>query len=165
MTPRRPEDSDDQDEAGRLYWRSLTSATGPDGERSAEQDRLLHLAAERGSADAQQSLGAFYATGDWTGPKDLTAAVRWYRLAAAQGNAAAQFDLGWMRLAGEGEPADIAEGVRWLEEADRNGHRDAADFLAGCYADGSYGIPRDAGRAARWAERAAQVRARLDTRA
>ena len=37
----------------------------------------------------------------------------WYRLAAEQGHAAAQFSLGNMYDEGEGVPEDAAEAVRW----------------------------------------------------
>ena len=43
-------------------------------------------AAEQGDAVAQAALGFSYATGDGV-PQDDGEAVRWYRLAAAQGNA------------------------------------------------------------------------------
>ena len=58
-----------------------------------------------------------YATGDWSGPKDLAEAARWYRLAAEKGEAESQYDLGFMLLLGEGGPKNTEEGVMWLERA------------------------------------------------
>ena len=42
-------------------------------------------------------------------PEDDIEAVRWYRLAAEQGNANAQFNLGTMYDTGEGVPEDDIE--------------------------------------------------------
>jgi TPR repeat protein len=67
--------------------------------------------------NAQRELGAAYATGDWSGPKDLVEAARWYRLAAEKGNARSQCDLGFMLLLDEGEPKNTEEGLMWIERA------------------------------------------------
>ena len=48
--------------------------------------------AKQGYADAQNKLGWMYVTGKGV-PEDATTAVKWYRLAAEQGNAAAQSNL------------------------------------------------------------------------
>jgi TPR repeat protein len=72
-------------------------------ETNSELDRLLLRAGQLGSVNAQRELGAMYATGDWSGPKDLVEAARWYRLAAEKGDARSQYDLGFMLLLGEGE--------------------------------------------------------------
>jgi len=45
--------------------------------------------AEQGVASAQYNLGAMYANGDGV-PENVAEAVKWYRLAAEQGNASAQ---------------------------------------------------------------------------
>ena len=39
-------------------------------------------------------------------PKSIKTAVKWYTLAAKQGNAGAQFNLGWMYGKGQGIPQD-----------------------------------------------------------
>ena len=53
--------------------------------------------------------------------KDHAEAVRWYRLAAAQGHAAAQFNLGHMLHRGQGVAQDYAEAVRWYRLAAAQG--------------------------------------------
>ena len=45
--------------------------------------------------------------------QDWGEAVRWYRLAADQGRADAQYNLGVMYTRGESVPKDDAETVRW----------------------------------------------------
>lgn len=100
--------------------------------------------------NAQRSLGAAYATGDWTGPRDLVEAARWYRLAAEKGHAASQYDLGFMILLGEGEPKNIDEGLKWLKRAGEQGEFFAFRLLVDCYEDGFCGVPLDAAQAAIW---------------
>ncbi len=58
-------------------------------------------------------------------PEDDAEAVRWYRLAADQGNATAQFNLGVMYDTGRGVPQDDAEAVRWYRLAADQGDADA----------------------------------------
>jgi hypothetical protein len=87
-----------------------------------------------------------YATGDWSGPKDLVEAARWYRLAAEQGHAESQYDLGFMLLLGEGGHKNTEEGLMWLERAGDFAFR----LLVDCYENGYCGVPVDATKAARW---------------
>ena len=51
--------------------------------------------AEDGDAEAQNDLGVMYGNGEGV-PQDYKEAVKWYRLAAEQGVAAAQYNLGGM---------------------------------------------------------------------
>ena len=57
--------------------------------------------AEQGNADAQNNVGWMYAEGNGVPQNDRTA-VKWYTLAANQGLALAQFNLGVMSYAGKG---------------------------------------------------------------
>ena len=54
-------------------------------------------------------------------PEDDVEAVRWYRLAAEQGLALAQYNLGVMYDNGEGVPEDDVEAVRWYRLAAEQG--------------------------------------------
>ena len=49
--------------------------------------------------------------------QDDAEAVRWYRLAADQGHAKAQYNLGVMYDNGDGVPQDYAEAVSWYRLA------------------------------------------------
>ena len=82
-------------------------------------------------------------------PEDDAEAVRWYRLAAEQGHAAAQFTLGNMYDEGEGVPEDDAEAVRWYRLAAEQGHA-AAQFNLGNMYTGGGGVPKDAVTAYVW---------------
>ena len=55
--------------------------------------------------------------------KDEAEAVRWYRLAADQGHAEAQYFLGIMYADGRGVSKDEAEAVRWYRLAGGPGSR------------------------------------------
>src|SRR5438552_18324487 len=99
-------------------WFLATRQTHPP---NPEFERLLLRAGQLGSVHAQRELGVMCATGDWSGPKDLAEAARWYRLAAEKGNAESQYDLGFMLLLGEGKPKNTEEGVMWLDRAGKLG--------------------------------------------
>ena len=70
------------------------------------------------------TLENMYATGRGV-PEDDAEAVRWYRLAAEQGYAGAQNNLGIMYATGRGVPEDDAEAVRWYRMAAEQGEADA----------------------------------------
>ena len=82
-------------------------------------------------------------------PKDDAEAVRWYRLAAAQGYALAQLNLGLMYANGEGVPEDDAEAVRWYRLAAEQGYATAQFNLGLMYANGE-GVPEDDVTAYAW---------------
>jgi TPR repeat protein len=87
---------------------------------------------------------------------DRTEAVRWFRLAAAQGNAKAQNYLGVCYLNGEGVAVDHAEAVRWFRLAAEQGYATAQLNLGVCYCDGD-GVAVDHAEAVRWYRLAAAL--------
>ena len=77
----------------------------------------------QGHAKAQTRLGVMYDTGKGVAQDDVEA-VAWYRQAAEQGIAEAQYWLGYIlaRSAGNGGvPEDDAEAVRWYRRAAEQG--------------------------------------------
>ena len=54
-------------------------------------------------------------------PKNDREAVKWYRLAAEQGVAAAQYNLGLMYDNGDGVPENDREAVKWYRLAAEQG--------------------------------------------
>ena len=76
-----------------------------------------------------------YATGRGV-LKDEAEAVRWYRLAADQGDADAQLNLGVMYDNGRGVLKDEAEAVRWYRLAADQGDAAAQFNLGNMYAKG-----------------------------
>ena len=69
-------------------------------------------------------------------PQDYAEAVKWYRLAADQGYASAQSNLGIMYDEGRGVPQDYAEAVKWYRLAADQGDADAQINLGSMYANG-----------------------------
>ncbi len=88
-------------------------------------------------------------------PKDYEEAVRWYRLAAEQGYARAQFYLGSMYQTGRGVPKDYKVALRWYKLAAVQGHAEAQFYLGTMYQNGR-GVPKDYNVAARWHKLAAE---------
>ena len=70
-------------------------------------------------------LTILYANGQGV-PQDYKAAVRWYRLAAEQGHAGAQVNLGGMYKTGKGVTKDYVHAYTWYSIAAANGYDDAA---------------------------------------
>ena len=70
-------------------------------------------------------------------PQNYAEAARWYRLAADQGSATAQHDLGVMYHFGQGVPQNYAEAVRWYRLAADQGYADAQHGL-GLMTQGPY---------------------------
>ena len=130
-----------------VYWSSHLYRDG------TERDALLLKAGELGSLEGQRDLGALYATGHWTGPRDAVRAAEWYRRAAERGHADAQYNLGFMYLLGEGVPANPVEGLRWLRLAADQEEESSFRLLADLYRNGYHGVPLDPGEAALWDER------------
>jgi uncharacterized protein len=76
-------------------------------------------------------------------------AMKWYRLAADQGLAVAQFGLAAHYASGEGVPQNDAEVMKWLRLAADQGY-DSAQFILGTkYAEGQ-GVPKDDVQAHMW---------------
>ena len=58
-------------------------------------------------------------------PQNYAEAVRWYRKAAAQGNAYAQYYLGLCYQKGQGVEIDVPRAYAWFQLAADHGHEDA----------------------------------------
>jgi TPR repeat protein len=74
-------------------------------------------------------VGACYKFGYGGVAKDYAEAVQLYRLAAAQGHALAQNNLGYMFSKGQGVAQDRAEAIRWYRLAAAQGHAQAKTNL------------------------------------
>jgi TPR repeat protein len=77
-------------------------------------------------------------------------AVEWYRKAAEQGNAHAQFCLGVTYSTGEGGIKYSVKAMEWLRKAAEQGHGDAQYYLGNGYAEGGEGVPKDEIEALAW---------------
>ena len=71
-----------------------------------------------------------------------------------EGDASAQFNLGFMYANGRGLPQDDAEAVKWYRKAAEQGHALAQSNLGVMYRDG-LGVPQDDALAHMWFDLAA----------
>lgn len=89
---------------------------------------LLQRAAAMGHPRAMRRLGDRFTRGDGV-EKNHEVALRWWRNAAAAGDVDAMANL--ICLARSGDPAEVAEGRRWLELAASHGQPYAVHTLRG----------------------------------
>lgn len=117
--------------------------------------RELRSAAEGGDPIAQFCLGNRYYSEWHKDPARDTEALKWFRLAADQGNARAEERLGQLYYEGRGEPQDYVQAAAWFRKAAEHGDRGAQQRLAQMYHDGK-GLSADAEEAKKWRAAAAQ---------
>jgi TPR repeat protein len=86
---------------------------------------------------------------------DSVEAVNWYRKAAAQGVAVAQYELGLCYSKGEGVTKDAVEAAKWYRKAAEQRFAPAQYKLGMCYYDG-FGVIKDAVEAVKWSRKAAE---------
>ena len=87
--------------------------------------------------------------------KDYNQAVYWYRKAAEQGNATAQFNLGVFYASGYGVNKDYYQAVYWYKRAAEQGNMYAQCNLGVCYESG-IGVNKDIEQAVFWYRKAAE---------
>lgn len=86
---------------------------------------LLNTAALLNHVGAQRDLGYCLYTGLGVPQKDMKEAAYWYRRAAKQGDAKAQWNLALCYLAGEGVRKNSGVAKRWLKAAASKGYKKA----------------------------------------
>lgn len=111
--------------------------------RSPSLESLYH-SAEQGDSESQRQLGHRHAQA-----RNFPEAVKWYRLAAKQGDMKAIMVLADMYSDGRGVQQDNAEAVIWYEMAANQGNLRAQYALGTMYVLGQ-GIPRDYTLAYKW---------------
>lgn len=111
--------------------------------------------AEKGDAQAQTELGRIYFLGQRGVAVDKAEGVKWFRRAAEQNYAEAQFIFGLCCEKGEGVAKDAVEAAKWHRQAAEQNHADAQNSLGNCYA-GGFGVTKDEAEAIKWYRRAAE---------
>ena len=109
--------------------------------------------ARRGLARCQVVLANQYRSGKGV-PKDLAEAVRWYRKAADQGDAAGQHELGTMLDAGLGIAKDEAQATALFRKAADQGYARSQNRVGLVYERGT-GVPVNLPLAVEWFRKAA----------
>ncbi|MDO9236242.1 MAG: tetratricopeptide repeat protein [Aquabacterium sp.] len=131
---------------------TLAPETVRDWEQKARSGDLL----------AQNVMGIAYKCGIGV-KQDHALSIKWFRQAAKQGEADAQFNLGRL-YAGEVDgaykkaraaPANDAEALKWYLSSAEQGHTQAQVKLGTLYAKGSNKVPRDPIQGYKWMSLAA----------
>ena len=169
-------DVDAQYMLGELYYTDLIPGAG-----EIDAVKCWEIAASHGHIEAQYRLGKVYYDYDnrtqlessqieailWYGEHralfpelfeqevkpDNKKAVEWFKEAAKQGHANAQYDLG-IHYYIDTEEKDYGKAKEWLEKAADQGHVEAQYTLGEIYATGK-GISQDYAKAVEWFEKAA----------
>ncbi len=131
-------------------------ARAPDLPPSQPPERVIPYLdrAQAGDPVAQYNIAVLYARGEDGLDQDYRSAASWFREAAANGNLAAQFNLGVIHERGFGVEADMEQAVAWYRRAAERNYAAAEYNLALAYAEGR-GTVRDPVAAAGWYQRAA----------
>ena len=101
-------------------------------------------------SEVQFRLGVYFYS-----KKDYQEAVKWYRKAAEQGLAEAQYNLGLCYEGGDGVKKDYQEAVKWWRKAAEQGLAEAQYNLGLCYYNGN-GVEKDYQEAVKWWRKAAE---------
>jgi TPR repeat protein len=112
--------------------------------------------AEKGDAESQWRMGVYYA--QWALPvgaeSNLVKALVWYRKAADQNFAKAEYNLGNFYSLGRVVEQNPAEAVKWYRKAADQNFANAENNLALCYANGR-GVETNMAESVKWYRKAA----------
>ena len=103
----------------------------------------------------QFKMGCDYYYGDNGKNKTYEIAIKWFHMAAEQGYASAQYNLGVCYEYGHGVPQDYKMAVKWYLEAAKQEDKTAQYNLGICYFNG-HGVTQDYGEAVKWFRLAAE---------
>jgi len=146
----------------RLGWLLLFLLGGAALQLAAQQSEAdlkllaeIRAKAEKGDAQAQFELGYAFSFGNLAVAKDEVEAVKWYRKAAEQNLAQAQYNLGVSYANGLGVAKDEAQAVSWYRKAADQNLAQAQFNLGLRYANGQ-GVAKDEAEAVKWYRKAAE---------
>ena len=138
-----------------LALAALAASTGARAQSDDEVERAFAAARRRANAGdvvAQFSLGSLL----YYGSKDTAQAVDWFRRAAAQAYAPAEFQMGLIYDFGFGVVQSDSEALAWYRKAATHGSAPGQRTLADFYRKGR-SVPADPAEALRWYQRAAEA--------
>ena len=120
---------------------------------NAEALATLHSKAENGDAKAQCTLGKIYQGNQVYPPpvmkRNYDESVRWYLMAAKQGDIEAENALGWLYHFGNNGKQDDAEAMKWFRKAAEQGDEKAPASIGAMYLNG-WGVKQDYAEAVKW---------------
>lgn len=116
--------------------------------------KLYVQAAELNYIPAQVAMGEFADSAQF-----YEEAVGWFLMAAMQGNAAGQYNLARMYLAGNGIEKDESKALYWFRRSADKKFVPAIEILVGAFQSGLYGLKVDLDQAKSWDAKASRYRA------
>lgn len=129
----------------------VAGSSAPNEVPAVSEREALLARARAGDFKAQHDLAVALAN---NAVPDYAEAAVWFREAAINGVANAQYNLGVLHETGTGVPADATRALLWYHSAAEQGHPLAQYNLGVLYAAGR-GIPQSYAEAGRWFRRAA----------
>ncbi|MEW6304565.1 MAG: tetratricopeptide repeat protein [Verrucomicrobiota bacterium] len=142
-----------------LLWLACLFASAQSPEPGSEQFiKQLRENAKRGDANAQHSLGFYYAIGNpHLGKPSMKEALSWYKKAAEQGLPEAAYKVGFCYeyAVGVSRP-DLPEAAKWYRIAADKGVPEAQYKMGLFQATGQAGLPRNSDVAFVWFRKAAE---------
>ena len=129
-------------------------------EESVAEESSPQFLPERTKPTWEQNFSEMYDIGEqyYKGEgvsQDETEAVRWWLMAAEEGDPRALYGLGVAYLNGRGVAKDVTEAARWYMLAAEVGYPKAQNTIGVCYKNGT-GVKKDFAEAVKWYRLAAQ---------
>jgi len=123
-------------------WQHISELAAYHTDKTLSREyRFIRVEAEAGRDRAMYSLGLMYAQGNGV-RQDANEAIKWFRRAADQGNAGAQYIMG-AEMNRKTITPDASEARRWLRKAADQGEVHAQLELGSMYANGQGGRQDD----------------------
>ena len=117
---------------------------------ASKERNELQIKAESGDTEAQKEFAALQIRNG-----NDADAFKWFRKAANQGDAEAQYEVGLCYANGIGVVQDCVESVIWFRKSAEQGDAEAQVALGSCYMRGE-GVVRDFNEAMKWYQKAAK---------
>ena len=149
--------SKDENKAAQLFEQAAKSGYAPARDNLAALTGTAAPQAAQSPAPSEKALGASGFLERGVGAlkaNNYAEAAEWFKKAADQGLANAQFNLGVAYLFGNGVPRDYGQAAEWFRKAADQGYASAQYKLGRMYVNGD-GVARDYGQAASWYRKAA----------
>ena len=126
-----------------------------DEEKRKAEEKRRQEAEEIERRKIQEDAEVHYNKGlEYYNKKEYSESVKWFKKAAEQGNAKAQFKLGYCYQYEKGVIEDINEAVKWYNKAAEQGYAEAQNGLGDYYFWDS--TTRDYAKAVKWYKKAAE---------
>jgi TPR repeat protein len=142
----------------------LNGSGNPNGENTATAGTAIvktsagaqpfEIAAANGDAESENTLGLMYRDGTNGLQRDYAKAVRYFRLAAGQGDTNGASNLAVAYLFGHGVPKDVAQALHYFQLAAAKGNTSAQAGLGFMYEFGD-GVAVDTAQALQYYQRSA----------